>query len=37
MRLTGDLNPGAERVRQIIERQVGYMVRLVDDLLEISP
>jgi PAS domain S-box-containing protein len=36
LRLTGDLNPGAERVRQIMERQVGYMVRLVDDLLEIS-
>jgi PAS domain S-box-containing protein len=36
LRLTGDLNPSAERVRQIMERQVGYMVRLVDDLLEIS-
>ena len=36
LRLTGDLSPGAERVRQIMERQVGYMVRLVDDLLEIS-
>jgi PAS domain S-box-containing protein len=36
LRLTGDLNPAAERVRQIMERQVGYMVRLVDDLLEIS-
>jgi PAS domain S-box-containing protein len=36
LRLTGDLTPAAERVRQIMERQVGFMVRLVDDLLEIS-
>ena len=36
LRLTGELSPGAERVRQIMERQVGYMVRLVDDLLEVS-
>ena len=33
--MTGDLSAG-RRVRQIMERQVGYMVRLVDDLLEIS-
>jgi PAS domain S-box-containing protein len=36
LRLTSELSPSAERVRQIMERQVGHMVRLVDDLLEIS-
>jgi PAS domain S-box-containing protein len=36
LRLLDDLNPAAERVREIMERQVSHMVRLVDDLLEIS-
>lgn len=36
LRLSGDLSPSLERVRDIMERQVNHMVRLVDDLLEIS-
>ncbi|HVX12157.1 MAG TPA: PAS domain S-box protein [Pirellulales bacterium] len=36
LRLTrGDL-PAADRVQEMMERQVNHMVRLVDDLLEIS-
>jgi PAS domain S-box-containing protein len=36
MRLAGDDSAARERVRQIIERQLEHMVRLVDDLLDIS-
>jgi signal transduction histidine kinase len=36
IRLAGDTPAAVERVRQSMERQVGHMVRLVDDLLEIS-
>jgi PAS domain S-box-containing protein len=36
LRLTGDLNPAAERIREVMERQFNHLVRLVDDLLEIS-
>lgn len=36
MRLSDDLSPPIERVREIMERQVNLMVRLVDDLLEVS-
>ena len=36
IRLAGDAREAVERVRQSMERQVGHMVRLVDDLLEIS-
>lgn len=36
LRLSGDLSPSAERIRDIIERQFNHMVRLVDDLLEVS-
>jgi signal transduction histidine kinase/ActR/RegA family two-component response regulator len=36
LRLTGRHDAGAERVLQMMERQVGHMVRLVDDLLEVS-
>jgi PAS domain S-box-containing protein len=36
LRLSGELPPAAERVRDIMERQVTHMVRLVDDLLEVS-
>jgi PAS domain S-box-containing protein len=36
MRLAGDDSVARERVRHIIERQVEHMVRLVDDLLDIS-
>lgn len=36
LRLTMSNDPTAERVGQMMERQVNHMVRLVDDLLEIS-
>jgi len=36
LRMSGDLSPADQRVREIMERQVGHMVRLVDDLLEVS-
>jgi signal transduction histidine kinase/ActR/RegA family two-component response regulator len=36
MRLTGGRNPGSDGVGEMIERQVNHMVRLVDDLLEVS-
>jgi PAS domain S-box-containing protein len=36
LRLTGHLDPAAERVTDMMERQVNHMVRLVDDLLEVS-
>jgi PAS domain S-box-containing protein len=36
LRLSDDLSPGAEHVRDIMERQVNHMIRLVDDLLEVS-
>jgi PAS domain S-box-containing protein len=36
LRLTGDSNLGTEQVYEMMERQVNQMVRLVDDLLEIS-
>ena len=36
LRLSRGDGPGAERVQEIMERQVEHMVRLVDDLLEIS-
>lgn len=36
LQLAGGLGPAAERIREIMERQVNHMVRLVDDLLEIS-
>jgi signal transduction histidine kinase len=34
MRLRGE--PGSERERSVIERQVGHLARLVDDLLDVS-
>ncbi|MES2792680.1 MAG: PAS domain S-box protein [Planctomycetota bacterium] len=34
--LSKDLSPTVVGVREIMERQVGHMVRLVDDLLEVS-
>jgi PAS domain S-box-containing protein len=36
LRLSGDLDPAVSRVREIMERQVSHLVRLVDDLLEVS-
>lgn len=36
LRVTAISDPAVERVRDIMERQVNHMVRLVDDLLEIS-
>ncbi len=36
LRLTGNQDPAAERVGEMIERQVNHLVRLVDDLLEVS-
>ncbi|MBL8826855.1 MAG: PAS domain S-box protein [Planctomycetaceae bacterium] len=36
LRLSTDLPPVVESVRDIMERQVNHMVRLVDDLLEVS-
>ena len=36
VRLAGVQNPTVERVTDMMERQVGHMVRMVDDLLEVS-
>ncbi|MES1244278.1 MAG: ATP-binding protein [Acidobacteriota bacterium] len=36
LRSAGDGKPGDRRLHDMMERQVGHMVRLVDDLLEIS-
>ena len=36
IRLGGDTVPAVERVRAMMERQVRHMVRLVDDLLDVS-
>ena len=36
LRLAGSSDPAVERVRETMERQVNHMVRLVDDLLEVS-
>jgi PAS domain S-box-containing protein len=36
LRLAGDDATAAERVHEMMERQVNHMVRLVDDLMEVS-
>jgi CheY-like chemotaxis protein len=36
LRLSGELTPAGERVHEMMERQVNCLVRLVDDLLEVS-
>lgn len=36
LRMSGQLDPSAERVAEMMERQVNHMVRLVDDLMEVS-
>ena len=36
LRLSGDSSPAAERIYKTMEQQIIHMVRLVDDLLEVS-
>jgi PAS domain S-box-containing protein len=36
LRLTNQHDPAAERVGEMMDRQVNHMVRLVDDLMEVS-
>jgi PAS domain S-box-containing protein len=36
MRLTGGAGDAAERARAMMDRQLGHMVRLIDDLLDVS-
>jgi len=36
LRMAGGSGPAAERVHEMMERQVSHLVRLVDDLLEVS-
>jgi CheY-like chemotaxis protein len=36
LRMSNQNDPTSERVSEMIERQVNYMVRLVDDLMEVS-
>jgi PAS domain S-box-containing protein len=36
LRKSGGQDPATERVREMMERQVNHLVRLVDDLLEVS-
>ena len=36
LRLSGELSPSLDPVREIMERQVDQMVRLIDDLLDVS-
>jgi PAS domain S-box-containing protein len=36
LRLTGDVSPTVRHVHDMLERQVGHLVRLVDDLLDVS-
>jgi signal transduction histidine kinase len=36
LRLRGPQDPTTERVREVVERQVRHMCRLVDDLLDVS-
>jgi PAS domain S-box-containing protein len=36
LRLSDDAEPAARRIHEIMEQQVNHMVRLVDDLLDIS-
>jgi PAS domain S-box-containing protein len=36
LRLSDDLSPSVDHVRAIMDRQVSYMVSLIDDLLEVS-
>jgi PAS domain S-box-containing protein len=36
LRLSSELSPAVQRVREIMQRQVSHLVRLVDDLMEVS-
>jgi PAS domain S-box-containing protein len=36
LRLSGELSPAGEKIQEVMERQVDHLVRMVDDLLEVS-
>lgn len=36
MQMSNEIGPSLQQVRDIMEQQVAYMVRLIDDLLEVS-
>jgi PAS domain S-box-containing protein len=36
MRLSGELSPNGVKIQEVMERQVDHLVRMVDDLLEVS-
>jgi PAS domain S-box-containing protein len=36
LRLSGELTPAGEKIQEVMERQVDHLVRMVDDLLEVS-
>jgi len=36
LRMSASIDPAAERICEMMERQVNHMVRLVDDLMEVS-
>jgi PAS domain S-box-containing protein len=36
LRLSGELTPAGEKIQDVMERQVDHLVRMVDDLLEVS-
>jgi len=36
LRLSGELTPSGEKIQEVMERQVDHLVRMVDDLLEVS-
>ncbi|HEY1610338.1 MAG TPA: PAS domain S-box protein [Paraburkholderia sp.] len=36
MQLAGDMSPGVAQARDLIDRQIGHLTRLVDDLLDVG-
>jgi PAS domain S-box-containing protein len=36
LRLSGELTPAGEKIQEVMDRQVDHLVRMVDDLLEVS-
>lgn len=36
LRLSGELTPAGEKIQEVMERQLDHLVRMVDDLLEVS-